>query len=171
MAKKIEGNKETISPKAAKVRHPTVKVSIAAKADEGILSDETKAQLREKAKERVLELRRQEAEDKFLEAAEYEERVKQGVAGGQIKTDLVKVYIDLPEYATSLNIDRQVFFQGAHYTVQHHVYDSLVDNMARAWEHQSEIEGKPRRHYNKKKGMVVQGGSGQVLENDPRAVE
>lgn len=146
--------KKDEKPAAARVRK--------AVADHTLISDEMKDKLRAKAKERVEELRRQEAEDDFLDREISRQRIEQGIGGDDLKTEPTQVFIDLPPFADSITMDSVKYFNNFSYTVAHHVYDTMVDIMARAWEQQSEIEGKPRRHYNVKRGITLHGTGRQA---------
>jgi len=61
----------------------------------------------------------------------------------------------LPKFASLLRLDNVVFFHGLIYEVPRRVASTINDQMARSWEHQNEIDGRPRvgdearRPYNK----------------------
>lgn len=137
-----------------------------AKPDHALLSEAEKEALKIKAKQRVEELRKEEAEEDFLQKEIRAQRRAQGIDSDDLKLDDVQIFIDLPEYAPDVCLNGVKYFANFSYTVPHHVYDSLVDIMARAWEHQSEIEGKPRKHYNKKRGVVFSGKSNAQVAGD-----
>lgn len=125
------------------------------KADFSLLDDETKAKLRAKAQERIAEQLREEAEDAFLEQAMREERRKHSAYVHELPMDDVEITIDLPEFAPSIRLNSRDYFSNFSYTVPRHVYNSMIDIMARAWEHQSEIEGRPRHYFQKKRNAVI----------------
>lgn len=67
------------------------------------------------------------------------------------------VYIDLPPFADRLVIDGVAFLHGGTYAFSKRQYQSVIDNVARAWAHQDEVEGH-RRDYRKPRGLVLEGG-------------
>jgi hypothetical protein len=54
------------------------------------------------------------------------------------------ITIDLPEFAADIKIDGTVYFHGYIYTVGYNLFQSLSEIMARAWNHQNEIDGRSR---------------------------
>jgi len=64
------------------------------------------------------------------------------------------VYIDLPPYADRLIIDGTIYMHGGRYDVPVPRVAVLYEQMARAWNHQLEIEGR-RKDYHKARGFHI----------------
>jgi len=123
--------------------------------DFSLLSEEEKVALRERAAEKIAEQLKEEAEDEFLQQAMREERRKHGAFVNDLPQDKVDVLIDLPDYAPFLSINGKRYYHNFTYTVERHVFNSLNEIMSRAWEHQSEIEGRSKHYYAKKKAPMI----------------
>ena len=120
-----------------------------------MLTEEEKSALRAKAQEAVKTQMAEDAADAYLEQCMAEERRLAGLDKDELNTEEVKVTIDLPEFAASIRLNSRDYFHGFTYTVPMHVYESMAEIMNNAWEHQSEIEGKTRNFYQKKKNPVL----------------
>ena len=64
------------------------------------------------------------------------------------------VYIDLPPYADRLIIDGTIYMHGGRFDVPAPRVAVLYEQMARAWNHQLEIEGK-KKDYHKARGFQL----------------
>jgi hypothetical protein len=58
---------------------------------------------------------------------------------------LEEITIDLPEYAYMIAIDNVGYYHGCTYDVPRRKYLSLIDQMARTWEHDREVHGRRRK--------------------------
>ena len=83
-----------------------------------------------------------------------------GMSGFDLKTDMVNIHVDLPEYCANakdvgaIRIDGRVYTHGFTYTVPRHQADSIRDQMYRAWLHQRDIDGKSlAQFYERSKSM------------------
>lgn len=104
------------------------------------LTEEEKAEARKKAREHVRKLRKEKAIDEaFKRAVKEEEREYEP------SEQLVDITIDLPKYAAFVRLDHVVYYHGLVYEVPNSKAMTIMDIMARSWEHQSEIEGKRRK--------------------------
>lgn len=104
------------------------------------LSDEEREAVRVRAQEHVEKEEKDKAID-FLFAQEVK------LARQQYRPDerIEDVMLDLPKHAAMIRLDNVVYFHGLIYSVPYGVARVLADTMSRMWEHQSEIEGRPRR--------------------------
>jgi hypothetical protein len=104
------------------------------------LTEEEKNEARTRAREHVRAKRKEKAIDEaFKKAVTEEEREYEP------NDQLVDIMIDLPKYAAFVRLDHVVYYHGLPYEVPMIKAQTILDIMARAWEHQSEIEGKRRR--------------------------
>lgn len=62
--------------------------------------------------------------------------------GDGAKDEDVTVAIDLPEFTPCLTVNGEPFWHGHTYTRARHVVASLREMIARAWNHQDDIDGK-----------------------------
>jgi hypothetical protein len=115
--------------------------------DAAVLDEETRAQIKAKAREHVDKKRRDEAEAKLLaleiRKAEIEDRPTEQDED---------VLIDIPPFVAAeklggacITLDGKMFFHGVTYTVGYSVARVIEDVMARSWEHEREINGKRRK--------------------------
>jgi hypothetical protein len=58
---------------------------------------------------------------------------------------LEEIVIDLPDFAYMITIDGVGYYHGCTYDVPRRKYLSMVDQMARTWEHEREIHGRRRK--------------------------
>lgn len=119
-------------------------------ADTSLLSEEKKAELRLEAQERIQREREEQAAEAFL--ADEEAKARRGHVPEQ---ELVEITLDLPEHSDRLVIDGAHFFHGRSYIVPRHQADSMRDTIARAWDHQAEIDGKNKNTYRKAKNIIL----------------
>ena len=117
---------------------------------------------REAARARVMAKRKLQFKDQIAKEEELklEAELGQIVLSGE-KSDLVQITIDLPEFAPHVTLNSRAFWHGQAYRVPRHVYDTLRDVCARAWDHQREIDGKSRAMY-KERGTKIS-GTGQSV--------
>jgi len=108
-------------------------------ADE-TLTEEEKEAIRAKARQHVAKQRKKKLEEDFLDQAIEEEELRY-----KPTEQLEGVILHLPDFSNNIRLDGKIFFHGLHYTVTYNVARVMYDIMARMWEHQNEIEGKPRR--------------------------
>jgi hypothetical protein len=104
------------------------------------LSEETRAQIKAKAREHVEKKRRDKAEAELL-AKEIREIERSYNPAEQFED----VVIDLAPYAAFISIDGELFYHGVSYSRPWSVARTLDDLMARTWEHQNEIGGHRRK--------------------------
>jgi hypothetical protein len=105
------------------------------------LNDEQRAEVKERARKHVLKKRTERLTDEL-----FAREVRQAEAEFTHPDDeLVEVTIDLPEYAYMIAMDNVGYYHGITYDVPKTKYHSLIDQMARAWEHDREIHAKRRK--------------------------
>jgi hypothetical protein len=107
---------------------------------EGLLTAEEKGAALLKAAEHIKKERKKKALDDFLSAAIDEERRK-----FVPEEHLEDILIDLPKFAPYVAIDGVQYYHGIIYTLPFNRARSVADIMARAWEHQNEIDGRKRK--------------------------
>jgi hypothetical protein len=56
-----------------------------------------------------------------------------------------EITIELPEFAYMISIDNVAYYHGCTYDVPRRKYLSMIDQMARTWEHDREIHGQRRK--------------------------
>ena len=105
-----------------------------------LLTQEEKDLIRQKARDEVKRRRREKAEESLLQAAIREE--ERAFNPPDWWTDIT---IDLAPYAAFIALDGVQYFHGLTYTVTGAVSATMLDIMARTWEHQREIRGERRR--------------------------
>jgi hypothetical protein len=103
---------------------------------DGLLSEEDKADIKERARKHVLNLKKEAAID-----AEFNRQVQLEKSAWDPKERLVDILIDLPVFLPFIRLDNTVFFHGLVYEVPTKVAITMRDQMARSWEHQNEIQG------------------------------
>ena len=114
-----------------------------------LLTEEAVKAIRERARRKVDDERREAAEDKLYREYLAELRAETGpeVMGGP-GDDQVTVYVDLADHSAAININGKRFWHGHTYTMSRHVADSVREMMARGQRHQDEIDGKSlAQHY------------------------
>jgi hypothetical protein len=104
------------------------------------LTEEEKNEARIRAREHVRAKRKEKAVDEAFKRAVTEEEREY-----EPNDQLVDIMIDLPKYAAFVRLDHVVYYHGLPYEVPMIKAQTILDIMARAWEHQSEIEGKRRK--------------------------
>lgn len=115
--------------------------------EDPLLTEEDRAQIKEKAREHVKAERRKKAEAKALAEAIREEEISYNPFE---QTEDVTIVL-APYVAAKMNnssfisLDGRMFFHGVTYTVPYSVARSLEDIMARGWEHEREIKGERRK--------------------------
>jgi hypothetical protein len=111
------------------------------------LTAEEKAIIKEKAREHVLKVKQDRADDarqKLVEkATERAVRDAEKVAG--LHGAFVDVTIDLAPIAAYIALDGTFYYHGVTYEVPANVAATIIDISARTWEHENEIHGRPRR--------------------------
>jgi hypothetical protein len=105
-----------------------------------LLTPAQKDELRKQARDHVRDKIVKKAMEEFKAAAIAEE--ERALVPDE-KTEYVS--IDLPDHAAFIRLDNVVFFHGLTYEVSYLVARTMADVMARAWEHQHEIDGHRRR--------------------------
>jgi hypothetical protein len=104
------------------------------------LTEAEKEEARTRARDHVRSKRKEKAIDEAFKRAVTEEEREY-----EPNDQLVEIVIDLPRYAAFVRLDHVVYYHGFPYDVPSVKAASILDLMARAWEHQSEIEGKRRK--------------------------
>jgi hypothetical protein len=113
---------------------------IDARLQASTLTPEEMAEASKRAREHVREARKKKAIDEaFKKAVVDEEREYEP------NDQLTDIMIDLPKFAAFVRLDHVVYYHGLVYEVPTVKAATILDIMARSWEHQSEIEGKRRR--------------------------
>lgn len=109
-----------------------------------MLSDELKAQLRVKAKERVEKARTEAAEDAYLK-----EVIRQEELADKPEEQIEYVFLDLAGHTEYIMLDGVRFFHGQTYEVTKSVADSMREVVARGWDHEDEVGMANRGTYRK----------------------
>lgn len=112
-----------------------------------LLTDAEREQIKAKAREHVHKKRKDKAEADYLAKMIREEEI----ANNPLE-QLERVTIELAPYVASaklkascITLDGRMYFHGVTYSVPYSVARTLEDIMARTWEHENEIRGRPRR--------------------------
>jgi hypothetical protein len=113
---------------------------IDARLQASTLTDEEKEEARQRAREHVRAKRKEKAIDEAFKRAVTEEEREY-----EPNDQLVDIMVDLPKYAAFVRLDHVVYYHGLVYEIPSVKAATILDIMARAWEHQSEIEGKRRK--------------------------
>ncbi len=104
-----------------------------------LLSEEDKADIKDRARKHVLELKKKAATEQ-----EFDRQVKLANTEWDPREQLVDILIDLPQFTPFIRLDNTVYFHGLLYEVPNKVAITMRDQMARSWEHQNEIMGHSR---------------------------
>ncbi len=115
-------------------------------ADE-LLTDDERAQIKAKARAHVAKKRKDAVEAKLFAQEIRDEEISYNPL-----EQFEDVTIELAPYVASaklkascITLDGRMFFHGVTYSVPYSVARVLEDIMARTWEHENEIRGRPRR--------------------------
>lgn len=111
------------------------------------LTEEERALIKKKAREHVLQMqeeRREAARQKLVEQAT-DRAIKDAEKAAGIHGAYVDISIDLAPNAPYLLLDGTFYYHGVTYEVPHNVACTIIDICARTWEHENEINGRPRR--------------------------
>jgi len=117
---------------------------------EKLLTAEDVAELEKAAHDAVTEERKADARQAFLKEAM--EKARQDLIPG---AELLDIQIDLPGHSDRITIDQVSYMHGGTYKVPKVKYDTLVDIMARAWQHENEIGGANSNAYRKPRGVML----------------
>lgn len=135
--------KKTAAPKA----DPTTGEIAVVAADPNVITDEDKAILRAKAKEKVAKELRQAALKIAMEEIEEEERIAAGLApkigeAPPAEDELQHIVISLPLFCTDgINLDGRKYLHGHTYRVSPAVFASLIDQQQMSWQHEDQTKG------------------------------
>lgn len=127
--------------------------------DLSLIPEEELSALREQAKIKVGKERLAEAREAAIAAFVEEER---RATSKLPEHEMVDIYIDLPEFCDRLIIDSKVFLFGHTYTVSRPQADSMLEMMARTFDHQLEIDGKSKFGHESRR-IGLSGKRGQYL--------
>jgi hypothetical protein len=109
---------------------------LARDVDFSVLSEERKAELREKAEAKVRAQQILEAEDAYL-AKQMDDLDKE--LHPETVYEMRDLRLDLALYADRVTLDGKAYYHGELYTVPKPVYDVLKECEARTWRHDDEI--------------------------------
>jgi hypothetical protein len=106
-----------------------------------LLNDEQRAAIKARAREHVRKKQVERETDRLfaLEVKRAEIEMAEG------DDEIVEIVIDLPRYAHRMTIDGMEYYHGLTYEVPQRKYRSMLDTMARSWEHNREIHGDRRQ--------------------------
>lgn len=110
-------------------------------ADPELVTDD----MREKIKARAREHVRKKAAEKLEDRIFAEEVRRAEVEYAEPDEALMEITIDLPDFAYMIAIDGVGYYHGCTYDVPTRKYRSMIDQMARSWEHNREIHGDRRK--------------------------
>jgi hypothetical protein len=114
---------------------------------EDILTAEDVAEVHAEA-QRKLKLKQKEAAKKDLLAKatqDLERESRIAAQRGAAKGDMVDIQIDLAPYAPDLRLDGVPYEHGRQYRVPRKVYNVLMEQMQRSWQHEDSLHGKNDR--------------------------
>lgn len=111
------------------------------------LTDEERALIKEKAREHVLKVKRERAEDarQKIVAQATERAVRDAEKFAGLQGAFQDITLDLAPHQPYIMLDGKVFEHGKIYEETEAVVQTMLDIMARGWEHENEIHGRPRR--------------------------
>lgn len=115
-----------------------------------MLTDDEKAQLRAKARERVEQERRDAAMDIFLQQ-EIELARRAYIPSQEMKL----LFLNMAGHSDRIMIDGVVYFHGQTYEVPKSLYDVLNEVVARGWDHEDEIGGANRDVYRRPRSTAL----------------
>lgn len=112
-----------------------------------LLSDVEKEEIEKRASDRILEEEKEAAEQLYFEKAlKKAKEMRARDTGNPDDYEDISVRIDLPEFAPDIRHDGVIYWHGRTAIVPRIVAASLNDIMARAWEHDADLQGKKWRH-------------------------
>jgi hypothetical protein len=115
--------------------------------EDPLLTDAERVQIKEKAREHVRKKRKDKAEAELLakeiRAVEIEQNPLEQYE--DVTVDLAPYVASAKLKASCITLDARMYFHGVTYSVPYSVARTLEDIMARTWEHENEIHGRPRR--------------------------
>lgn len=114
---------------------------------EDILSAEDVAEVHAEAARKLRVKQRDAAKKALLATAtqDLERAARLAAQRGAAKGDNVDIQIDLAPYAPDLRLDGVVYEHGRLYRVQRKVYNVLMEQMQRSWQHEDSLHGKNDR--------------------------
>jgi hypothetical protein len=112
------------------------------------LTEEEKAEIKDRAMQQVATEKRARAEEKFFEAALQDARRED-----QPVYQIEDVFIDLPGHAVHIMIDGVEFLHGFSYEVNKPQADTIREMVQRAWNHEDEVGGANRNFYDKPRNV------------------
>lgn len=119
--------------------------------DISLLTDVEKKELRQQAKESVLEEMKQEARDEYFRQALTSVRRKNAPAA-----QIVEIFVDIAPFLPYISIDGVQYFHGYTYQVERTKAAVMYEQMQRSWLHQDEIDGRSRYNpYRKAQNTVI----------------
>lgn len=117
------------------------------------IDDEVKASLRAKARVAVAAEQREKTEDAlYAQFLEEERRVLDP------QHEIKYIVLDLAGHSDRVMLDGTVYFHGVHYGVPLPVYEVLREVVQRGWDHEDEVGGANRNHYQKPRDTHVSRG-------------
>lgn len=138
-----------------------------------VLTDEDFLAAKAKAKARVDKDRRAAAmkavEDEEAHRLQFEEGLTSDLSE---LSDIVHVTIDLPPWATNINLNGprgRFYWHGHGYDVPRHVANSLSESMFRMWRHEDQVEGRDmKQQYARKRDTMINARTGAVANAPAR---
>lgn len=133
--------------------------------DEGVLSEDEKAQLRAEARAAV------DAEQKALTR---EQLLRQYIAEERRKRDpqeeMKYITLDLAGHSDRIMLDGIMYMHGIKYAVPKSKFDTLREIVARGWKHEDEVGGANRDQYQRPRDTHIRNnGYGEgIVTNAPR---
>jgi len=73
-------------------------------------------------------------------------------------SEMMRVSINLPEFAPLVRLDGRQYRHGTSHEVTRAVYETLVDEMAKAWNHQAEVMGLRKNYFSEQHGWMQHNG-------------
>ena len=120
------------------------------------LTEEDKRRLQKEVMDEV------EEEARELQAAAYKAKLRKKL---RQKADLEEpqeeIFIDLPESSTCIRIDGVAYMVNITYTVNRNKALAMREMMAKAWEHEAEINGK-KKNFFKPRGTRLSMSTGTI---------
>lgn len=103
------------------------------------------AEQREEVKERARKHVRKKAQERLTDELFAKEVRLAEIEFAHPEDELIEVTIDLPDFAYMIALDNVGYYHGLTYDVPKRKYHTIIDQMARSWEHDREIHARRRK--------------------------
>lgn len=125
--------------------------------DPNSLSEDVKAALRAKAREKVAQERQDAAMDAFLKI-----EIEKARRSHSPDEEMKYITLDMAGHSDRIMVDGVIYFHGQTYEVPKRLYDVLQDIVSRGWEHENEVGGANRDFYRQPRSTALRPGMENV---------